>query len=184
MSATRSELPTGCGRATVLKVVLRYQYSFAAVTREYGLLRLEGAMVVKGLNDGEVQELGSPLESASLGQSRDVAAWRGQRHEPLSPSSGYSHRLSAFRLLYSVVGCWKRESEVYVDSVMLKEGTVVEVSERSEGPASKWPNKARLSRTLVKLPTFGDAYVDQTIFAFTIAFPLPSIVLYSRSPIR
>ncbi len=77
MSAKRSERPTGCDRATVLIAVLICQCSLPAITCEYGLLRLEGLMVLTGLNDGKVRELGSPAGSTNLGRSRDVAAWCG-----------------------------------------------------------------------------------------------------------
>lgn len=93
MSAKRSDRPRALGRATVLIAVVIYQCSFAVATCDYGLLRMEGLMVVMGLSDGggrNVRALELHL-SANCGRSREVAAWRGQRDEPLSPSSSHNN---------------------------------------------------------------------------------------------
>lgn len=42
------------GRMTLLIAVLICQCSFAAVTCEFGLLRLEGVMLLTGLDDGDL----------------------------------------------------------------------------------------------------------------------------------
>lgn len=93
MSAKRSDRPRALGRGTVLIAVVIYQCSFTVATCDYELLRMEGLMVVMGLNDGggrNVRVFGGASESANFGRSREVAAWRGQRDEPLSPSSSHN----------------------------------------------------------------------------------------------
>ena len=52
MSAKRSDRPKAWGRVAVLIAVVIYQCSFAVATCDYGLLRMEGLMVVMGLGDG------------------------------------------------------------------------------------------------------------------------------------
>ena len=89
MSAKRSDRLTGSGRATELMAVMIRQDSFAAVAFEYELLRFEGSMVLTGLDDGEVQKLGS-RESGNFGVSRDATAWRGQRDDS---ETSFSFRL-------------------------------------------------------------------------------------------
>ena len=50
------------------------------------MARYKSAMSVRGSS-----------ESANLRRSRDVAAWRGQRDEPLLPSSGYNYKSTRIR---------------------------------------------------------------------------------------
>ena len=84
MSAKRGGRSMGCVGAGMLKAVLISQCNFTAMAGEYGSLGVEGLMVLMGVYDGKAQVRGS-FESANFGRSRDVAAWRGQRDEPLRP---------------------------------------------------------------------------------------------------
>ena len=146
MSAKRSERPTGCGRATVLIAVLICRCSLSAITREYGLLRLEGLMVLTGLNDGKVRKLGSPSEALIL---EDHVTWRLGVDKEMSlfrfPLAKLHQRALRFQfaIIFSIL-YWEREPKNLL-VIELCEGTALVIivealktpSTASEGQDSK-----------------------------------------------